>query len=805
MSLARFLCTAALLMMLVVAGLSPVRSATVERFNHPPSTPAEHRASTLAAWPLGFEANCGQAQSDVKFLSRGAGCSFGFTPSEIILAFANAEPSGATVLRMRCAGANRDIMPEGVAPRAGKMNYLIGSDPARWQTGVSTFAGVQYQAVYPGTDLVFYGNQRQLEYDFRLAPGADPRAIRLTFEGTRDVRLSAQGDLLLQTASGELRQPPPFAYQQAGGIKQAVACRYLINERREVTFQLGEYDARRPLVIDPVLAYASFVGAQSSAIAVDAAGNVYLAGVAGPNFVTTPGAAQAAFASGFGDAFVMKLDRKGGDLIYATYVGGAGYDVVRGVAVDASGGVYITGYTSSLDFPTTPGAFSTAARTPLGVAFVARLDASGARLSYSTYLGGSSSEVGVAIALSAGGEAYVFGVTASADFPVTPQAFQKTRRGGLNPQSDIDGFVARVSADGSRLIYATYLGGSDLEQGLGGIAVDHAGQAYVTGMTRSADFPVTQGALQPAKSVGTCEPETEGAAFPCEDLFVTKLSADGSSLIYSTYLGGKASEHAGGIAVDADGNAYVVGTTESEDFPVTKNAFQRKYQGGSDALVAKLSEDGQTLKYATYVGGEDFDGGNAIAVDGAGNAYITGGTGSVRFPTTSDNLQATTDDFDPFITVLNGKGSAAIFSTYLGGHHYDNGAAMALDAVGSIYVTGITLSGDFPVTRGALRTAFGGENGQDAFVFKVRFGPEITSAAVNGKKLIVSGEGFQSGAVILLNGEERATHNDDANPNTRLISKRAGKRIAPGGTVVLQVKNPDGTKSLEWLFQRPPQ
>jgi hypothetical protein len=473
-----------------------------------------------------------------------------------------------------------------------------------------------------------------------------------------------------------------------------------------VGFAVGAHDPSRPLVIDPVvLSYSTYLGGSyvdtGHAIAVDGDGNAYVAGETGStNFPTTAGAFQTALGDG-GDAFVTKLNATGTALIYSTYLGGNGNDYGYGIAVDGGGNAYVTGTTTSTNFPTTPGAFQTVNGGGLSDAFVTQLNADGTALVYSTYLGGSGQDEGFGIAVDGGGNAYVTGSTSSTDFPTTPGAFQTTLASSFG-----NAFVTKLTPDGTALAYSTYLGGYGTDVGRA-IAVDGAGNACVTGGTGSTNFPTTPGAFQP----------TLGGTF---NAFVTQLSADGTALIYSTYLGGSGSDQGFGIAVDGMGNAYVTGSTNSINFPTTPGAFQTTKGSilATNVFVTQLSADGTTLTYSTYLGGTNVDIGLGIAVDGAGNAYVTGWTGSTDFPTTPNAFQTESGgSYDVFVTKLSTDGTALVYSTYLGGNDADWGYAIAVDGAGSAYVTGYTNSSNFPTTPGAFQTTRTGS--QNAFVTKL--------------------------------------------------------------------------------------
>ena len=636
-------------------------------------------ARTYGQLPLSFEANRGQTDGRVKFLARSRGQTLFLTPTEAVLVltkidarvsrdkarFRKAERARRdkvirTAVRMKLVGANPDPQLSGLEEQPGKVNYFIGNDPAKWRTNVPTYARVEYRDAYPGVNLVYYGNQRQLEYDFVVAAGADPGVIRLSFEGVDKLTLDGHGNLVFQAAAGRIIQRSPVVYQEIGGIRREIAGRYVLRGKTRVGFQVAAYDRTKPLVIDPVLIYSTYLGGSGGGsdggeggrgIAVDASGNAYVTGfTVSTDFPTTPGTLQPASGGGFFQAFITKLNPTGSALVYSTYLGGSGDNEGRGVAGDAAGDAYVTGVISATDFPTTPGALQPAFGGGLSDVFATKLNATGSALVYSTYLGGSGNDgVVSSIAVDAAGNAYVAGTTDSTNFPTTPGAFQTSFSGGSS-----DAFITKLNPTGSALVYSTYLGsGAGSGAGSGGLAVDAAGNAYVAGATDSTNFPTTPGAFQSALSGGF-------------DGFVTKLNSTGSSLIYSTYLGGNGEDGAASIAVDAAGNAYVAGTTDSTNFP-TVNAFQPAFGGGGDdAFVTKLNPTGSALLYSTYLGGNGFDECESIAVDAAGNAYVVGTTDSTNFPTVNA-FQPAFGGGDAFVTKLNPTGSALVYSTYLGG------------------------------------------------------------------------------------------------------------------------------------------
>jgi hypothetical protein len=621
---------------------------------------------------------------------------------------AQAQAPDSDVLRSRFVGANPEPQVIGLDALAGTSNYFIGSDPSQWHTGIATYGRVEYQNLYPGVDLVYYGDQRQLEYDYVVAPEADPGVIKLAIDGAESMALDGQGDLVLHASGGDVLEHAPVVYQEVGGIRQPVSGRFVLGGDGQVGFAVGAYDPSLPLVIDPVLSYSTYLGGPGTGglgITVDAAGNAYVTGGANSaGFPTTAGAFQTTYSGGLDDAFVTELNPTGTALVYSTYLGGTDFDYGFRIAVDAVGNACVTGFTDSADFPTTTGAF----RTTYGGnddAFVAKLNATGTALVYSTYLGGAGLDRGADIAVDASGDAYVTGTT-SGGFPTTAGAFQRAFRGVY------DAFVAKLNPTGTALVYSTYLGGTDNDQAFG-IAVDTFGAAYVTGETHSTGFPTTPGAFQTSYGGGY-------------DAFVTELNPTGTALVYSTYLGGTGDDVGRGIAVDGAGNAYVTGYTDSADFPTTAGAFQAAFGGGYDAFVTKLNATGTALVYSTYLGGTHWDEGWGIAVDAVGDAYVTGYTESTDFPTTTGAFQTTFGGGDAFVTKLNATGTALVYSTYLGGVGHDEGDHIAVDAAGNAYVTGFTSSPDFPTTPGAFQTSNRGYG--DAFVAKFAFEVQTTTA-----------------------------------------------------------------------------
>jgi hypothetical protein len=439
-------------------------------------------------------------------------------------------------------------------------------------------------------------------------------------------------------------------------------------------------------------------------VAVDAAGHTYVLSYSESRGFPTTAKAFDRRIDGF-DAVVSKLDPSGSELIWSTALGGSDGDCAPGcaLAVDDSGAVYVAGSTRSADFPTTPGAFDTTHEGEFE-AFVAKLDPSGGALVYSTFLGGAGNDLGFSIAVDDAGAAYVAGGTRSADFPTSSGAFDTSHNGGN------DAYVAKLDPSGGALLYGTFLGGGADDDGFGGLAIDGSGVVYVSGETQSADFPITAGAVDPVFNGGA-------------DAFVTKLAPGGGSLAYSTFLGGAASDFSLDLEVDAAGAAYVVGDTRSVDFPTTPGAFDGTHGDDFDGYAAKLDATGASLTYSTFLGGAQQDRAAGVALPGDGTAVVAGFAGSAEFPVTAGAFDRTYDGGDAFVTTLDAAGSALVDSTFLGGSRSDDARAIALGADGARHVTGATVSEDFPATRGAFDSSFGGKNAFEADAFTAKLAP----------------------------------------------------------------------------------
>jgi len=678
--------------------------------------------AVIAKLPLAFEPNRGQSDGRVLFLSRNPGYSLFLTARGAVLGFNGVtQPLSFTWQ----GGASARSHAQGVAALPTKHNYLRGKDPRRWQRDIPTYEKVRYPNLYPGIDLVYYGRQQHLEYDLVVAPGADPAAIRLQLAGMDVLRMGDDGALHLQVADRSLTLSKPVIYQEAAGVRQTVAGGYVLLADNQVGLALASYDRSKPLVIDPVLSYSSYLGGsgldQGKGVTVDGTGNIYVVGQTASGDFPASGKTSTDT-----DAFVAKFNAAG-TLQYATYLGGSGTDRGFAIAMDnADAAVYVVGDTDSVDFPIQ----SASQPTPGGDidAFVAKFNSADLTLGFSTYLGGSRAEEALGVAVDGSGNAYVAGATLSADFSFPVDGAFNAGSTGDNcddpshPGTAIpcsDAYVVKYDSTGLKQ-YATFLGGH-FEDAATAIAVQNGGEAYVTGVTYSTriDFPVTTNGFQQDHAGGN------------GDAFILELNTTGN-VIYGTYLGGGGWDQGQAIAVDGSGNVYVAGATNSGSnsipLPLT-NALQQQYGGGAyDAFIAKITPTNapsSQLRYLTYLGGEGKDFAFGIAVDGSGNAYVVGETTSTDFPLDTPLqpvwLGSGKNNWgDAFISKIDKAGYFLNWSTYLGGGDDDWANSVALDGSGGIYVAGSSFSTDFPTVNPFQPSSTG--NG-DALLFKLSDSP----------------------------------------------------------------------------------
>ncbi len=689
---------------------------------------------SYGALPMSFEVNQGQADSSVRFLARGPGYTIFLSPGEATLALESSEPDrrfpekaqpkpSTRVLSMKIEGANPSATANALERLPGLSNYFIGNDPSRWHTNIPTYKKVQFEEIRPGVDLVYYGNQQQLEYDFLLSPGVAPQSLAMTFQGS-EAALDSHGDLVFSSTDGQMTFHRPVAYQTDNSNpakKRYLEASYVLRGHNRVGFRVAKYDPRQPLIIDPYLYYSTYLGGSGgdtgNAIALDALFDAYITGsTSSSNFPKGAPTGSSPYQGSYGgdtDAFITKLRYDGEEIIYSTYLGGNNYDIGQGIGVDSSADVYVVGNTSSANFPTTASAFQT---TFGGIsdAFVSKLDPSGSKLLFSSYLGGSSIDYGLALALDLSGNVFVTGSTQSTDFPTVNQVQSGNAGNG-------DAFVAEIDTNlpqTQQLVYSTYLGGSSADSGQG-IAVDVGDNAYVTGFTFSNNFPVYN--------------PYQGSNAGSVDAFISVISPGGGSFEFSTYLGGSGDDRAWAIALDSENNIYVAGSSYTactpattittlcnplSTFPTTTGAYQtsttKQAPGYPVAFVTEMNHFGSALIYSTLLGGSLSDAASGIAVDSAGDAYVTGYTESSDFPT-ANAIQASyvggscgvNPCPDAFVTEFNPQGTSLVYSTFLAGTKGNYGNAIAVDPNANAYVAGSTFSESFP----AIALAYQGQSG----------------------------------------------------------------------------------------------
>jgi len=695
--------------------------------------------------PLTFEANRGQSNSQVKFLSRGNGYTAFLTAGGLTLALhpKNGAPAPGTqntsavveshllpVVHMSLLGAAKNPRISGEDLQPGRINYFLGNDPAKWLTNVPNFAKIRYKDVYPGIDLIYYGNHRQLEYDFEIKPGADPHKIRFEISGTTQIALDTEGNLELQVGGEQLRLQCPAVYQGSSNSRTPVNGHYVVTDRTHVAFEVAAYDSSKPLTIDPVLIYATYLGGSgtdlATGIAVDASGSVYLAGYS--NSVDFPVTATGSLSPNSNHVFVAKLDPAGANLVYADYIGGNGADYGLALVLDGANDVYVTGSTTSSNFPAVK-AYQPQQPGPYA-GFLTRVSADGSSLLYSSYLGGNSFDQPAGIAIDNLGQVFVAGSTMSQNFPLT-NAYQPSALPNQGGVYGFYGFLTKFSADGSSLVYSTYLAGNSVVaqdcgipcwpapyNQISAVSVDANGAAYVTGTTNADNFPTTPGAFLTSNS--TQQGPTVG--------FLSKFTSAGA-LAYSTYFYGSSENpiQVNAIAVDDSGASYITGYAVSDgSFPITSTGIcdPGAYGFGcSYAFVTKFDPTGSTLLYSTFLGQNNYANPRSIQVDAAGNAYVLASTTSAAFQTNTA-IEAYSNRADLLLVEIDPGGTTELFSTFLGGDGNESPAGMALDAQGNIYISGFTDSSDFPVTQAAFQGSLGGAS--DAFVAKIGAGSSPT-------------------------------------------------------------------------------
>lgn len=668
--------------------------------------------------PCHFTPNHGQKDPEIKFYTKLNGYQFYFKEQSIMTYVfekktavcpsttkrdknakqkqRNAVLSGVA-LELSFIDADTGLLPVGDTEKPGRIHHLKGSGKEHWNIDIPNYEKVKYSDIWQGVHLVVNAQMGALKFDWLLDNPHNTDMVKLIWHGAEKLETDPNGNLLVHHQFGTLIDKAPIAWQSIDGKRVPVACKYELLGGMLFGFRLeGDYAEDIPLIIDPAIAnYGTFLGGADDDLSycdpfVDELGYIYIAGETfSQNFPVTPGVFQSSLAGGF-DTFVSKFTPNGRELVFSTYVGGGDDDSPGNLTVDSTGNVYVTGSTYSTDFPVTPGAFQTVKLNDSLEAFVYKLAPDGTDLVYSTYLGGSQYDAANDIKVDNDGFAYVGGSTQSPDFPVTPGAFQTTIAGLL-----ANCFVTKFNQSGSALVWSTFLGGTGDASGFG-LALDETLNVYLTGGTGSTDFPITPGAYQTANA-------------GLYNIIVTKFTPDGSALVYSTYIGGSLVDVAYRIVLDAQNRAYVVGDSNSPDFPVTANAFQQTYSGDEDAVCAILSANGDALDAATYLGGVEQERGQSIDIDSLGRVYLTGFTRSNDFPITPNVYPSSFHGIvDAFISVFNQNLSQLLLSYYLGGDVETIGEGITIGPNDRFYATGNTNSPDFPVTSDAYQPEIGG-------------------------------------------------------------------------------------------------
>ncbi len=657
------------------------------------------------AFPDGFVRNVGQTDPELLFYYRVSSIETVFmTQTGVIWQWQDESSDVTEFIKMRCHRGNENAKIVGANQIGASSNYFLGANPANWYTSVQHYQLIKYVEIYPEIDLIFHQKENELEFDFEIRPGAEPGLIQLHFGNVRS-QLDRSGDLIVSSATHQIRLKKPVAYQFVDGKKKLVPS-WFEQRSANIKFGLGDYDRNKTLIIDPVVSYSTYQGAslddRANAVAVDLEGNVYITGSTTSRGFPTRRPFQSK-RKGKQDAFVSKFSPSG-SLIYSRFLGGKGnLDSGFGIAVDSEGQVIVVGQTSSSNFPV-----KSAIQPKLNGevnAFITKLSANGKRLVFSTYFGGSGGDVINAIALDLTGNIYITGGADSPDFPVT-RSLQPSI-GGL-----ADAFVAKVSSDGSTIIYSTFLGGRDDDIATG-LTVDDSGQVYVTGQTLSRNFPLRRPLQSKVKGIN--------------DGFISKLNSSGSRLVFSTLIGGDGDPLIGGqdrpesIAVDSSHNIWITGYTTSESFPLV-HPLQDSIKGNFDAFVIKLNRRGSKILFSTYLGGSISDNASSISLDSSGNVYVAGRTNSPDFPVFESLQQFNKFGDDAFVTGISSSGSGFIFSTFLGGTNQET--ATAIKVFGEfITVCGRTSSYDFPLVNPSQSTKKGNSFSHDAFVTKIKLTP----------------------------------------------------------------------------------
>ncbi len=770
------------LALLLARGIRPPGPAP----NRAPSA-AERLAAArqwLANQPLSFEPNMGQAPAGVRFLARSRGFEVALESLQAVVTVGSGSSGsgGSQQVRVIPLNANPAAKWVGEAALAGHSNYFLGNDPSQWRTGIPHYGAVRAAGIYRGVDLVFYGDARQLEFDWDVAPGGDVQAIRLRLEGSRYLRPDGQGGLRVGLANGEIVLKAPQAEQVINGSPRSVGAHLFAAGSDVAGVHLEGYDPRRAVRIDPLIIFSTFLGGvgtdTATAMAVDASGNIYITGQTNSTNFPTMHPLQTTCLGGCGAqnsaVFVTEMANTGTSLVYSTYLGGSAMDQGQGIAVDSAGNAYVTGTVTSPNFPLQK-PYQQVLR---GVqdAFVTKIAAGGSALVFSTYFGGSNIETGASIAIDNNQNVYITGSTVSLDFPLV-NAYQTVcsacSAGGANA------FVAGFNSTGQALIYSTYLGGSVHDTGTA-ITMDGSADAYVAGITSSSDFPLAN--------------SYQSALLGSQNTFVCELNSTGNQLLFSTYLGGSLQDAANAITLDFAGNIYVAGTTSSPNFPVL-NAYQQLLTGASNAFVTEFSPGGAPLVYSTYLGGINTDTATAIAVNSLGEAFVAGKTNSATFPVVNALQPVCAGGCafnDAFVANLSAGGGELLYSTFLGGSGDDGATGIAVDSSNDIYVAGTTGSVDFPTLNPFQGSCGGGcpSGATDAFIAKL-LTPSLPQVSLAPSSLNITGAANSSvTSPVTLTNSGKATLTINAitvTGNGFSVSNNCGTSLAAGANCTISV------------------
>jgi len=671
--------------------------------------------------PIGFELY--EANGVTKYISRGNNFALFLTPTEAVVTLNDANTSTPAVLRMQFLGANKTTTLTGLGNTQSKSHYFMGNDPTKWKTDITRYGKVRYEALYPGIDLLFYGNQSELEYDFIVAPNIDPDIIRLNFTGAKKLSISNNGDLLIETSAGRVLQKKPIVYQNTLNKqnKKIINSRYVLLDKNTIGFNIGNYDHSQPLIIDPILDYATYIGGSDqdngTKIAIDSNGYIYITG-----YTFSSDFPSGAVLGSNISAFITKLTPDGSSVVFSIYLGGSGTDRGRDIAISDEGDIYIVGETTSTDFPVLASAHQLQNNGGTDV-FMTVISRGGSHLHYSTYFGGSGYDAGRGLAIGNNDQVYLTGETWSDDLLTTNSLDSVCGTGSTctNSQS-YDAFFTVIDLLSNDLLYSTYLGGNGNDRAHA-VAVDLAtGYSYIVGESNSSDFPRQKPILPIIPSQQPLGDNLQGFLTVIDPTLTNR-----SSLIFSSFLGGTKEDVVDSVTVDASGNAYLFGYTNSIDFPV-KNAYQEFLRGETDSFIAKIDPSAATgpdaLIYATYLGGSGAELAYGVAVDDLNRTYIVGTTSSTDFPTVAPFQNENAGGIDVFVATLTPDGSSLQYASYLGGSGDETGSGIAVTADGAAYIVGDSTSSTLPTPRlfiqtASLSTLSGTDSSTNAFIAKV--------------------------------------------------------------------------------------